>query len=447
MKLILARFLILSIMFTHSMFAYAEVTMQAGTGATKANQTNGTQKTQIVDAIGVNVPQLHSAFGEVMTAQLSPIWQQSFEYTVSNVNISLNVVSGTGTVIQSQAMAVVSTGTTANSTSRLQSAHHAKYKAGLGGSLRFSALFSSGVAGTWQLIGIMDEHGVSTEFVNGYAIGFNGASATIARFQSDVLFEEPRSTWDDKLDGTGLSGVTLDFTKLNVFYIQYQYLGAGPIFFWTENPDTGIPFKFHTIKYNNRNTSPSTYNPNYHFTMYVNNQATTNNLTVKSASYGYFTEGKTELIEIQQPQYSTGKRSKTTVTTEVAIFTVRNKSTFAGKNNYIEALLERYSSSIEANAANNLGDCRLVKNATLGGVPVYTDISTSNSIVDIDVAGTTVTGGETLVWQPLAGKNDKNIENILNLKIIIHPGETVTAACLSANSATINSSLLWKELQ
>ena len=54
-------------------------------------------------------------------------------------------------------------------------------------------------------------------------------------------------------------------------YIQFQYLGAGPMYFWTEDPDTGVPFRFHTIGYANANTTPSTYNPNYHMTFYVDN--------------------------------------------------------------------------------------------------------------------------------------------------------------------------------
>lgn len=444
MKRILARLLILSIIFTQSVFA--EVTMQPGTGATKANQTNGQQKTQIVDYIGLNIPQLHTAFGEKLVAELHPQWQQSFEYTVSNVQLNTNTVSGTAAVVQQDAMAVVSTGTTAGSEGMLHSAHHAKYKAGIGGVLRFSGLFTSGVPNTFQYIGIVDEHGISAEFKNGLAIGFNGASATIARFQNDTLFEVAQASWDDPLDGTGLSGMTIDFTKLNVFYIQYQYLGAGSIDFWTEHPDTGIPFRFHSIKYANRFTTPSTYNPNYHFTIYADNGATTSNMVVKSASYGYFIEGRTELIEVHQPQHATGKITKTTVTTEVAIFTIRNKLLYAGKDNYIDIILERFATSIEANAANNLGDCRIVKDTTLGGAPSYSDISVDNSVVEIDVSGTTVTGGETILWQPLAGKNDKNIENILNMKIIVHPGQTMTVACQSTASATINAAIIWKEL-
>jgi len=130
----------------------------------------------------------------------------------------------------------------------------------------------------------------------------------------------------------------------------------------------------------------------------------------------------------------------------VAIFTIRNKSTYVSKVNFTDLILERISTSIQVSSANNLGSVRLVKNATLGGTPSYTDINTSDSIVDFDVAATTVTGGKDLFNIDLAGKNDKEAENLVPYKIIIAPGDTVTFAGTSVSSATIKGSLLWKEL-
>jgi hypothetical protein len=399
-----------------------------------------------VDATGRTVPQMTSAFGEQIVAQLSPQFQVSFEYTVSNTEVCTNTVTGSGTVTQADAMAVVATGTTTGSVSRLESAHHARYRPGMGGVLRFSGLFSTPVAGTKQYYAIADEIGSSATFKNGLGIGYNGTTLSIARWQNDALIETAQSGWDDKLDGTGASGVTLDPTKLNVFYITFQYLGAGPMFFWMIHPDTGVPFIFHVIKYGNSNVVPSTYMPNFSYFIYANNGATTSNIVLKSGSYAYFVEGMTTLIDIHQPQNSSGTKQKTTVTTEVAILTIRNKATFASKTNHIDILLEKAAGSIEAASANNLGEVRLVKNATIGGVPSWSDINTTNSIIEIDTSGTTVTGGKELIDAELAGKNAQVNENLVSYEFIIHPGETVTIAGSSANSATIRASILWREL-
>jgi hypothetical protein len=420
-------------------------------GYFSANGTGAATDPYLIDIVrkdskGVEVVQLNSAFGEQAVVEYSPQWQQSFEYTVDNTDLNTNILVAGGTITQATAMAVIASSTTSASQATLKSTHHARYKAGFGGMARFSAVFSTPVATAHMYAGLADEVGTTAEFINGLMIGYNGTNWAVARYQNDVAFEIAQSSWDDPLDGTGKSGVTIDFTKLNIFYIQFQYLGAGAIYFWTEHPETGVPFRFHTIPYANLYTTPSTYNPNYHMTFHADNKATTSNVSVSTASYGYFIEGKTELVEFHQPQNTTGTVVATGVTLEVALFTIRNKATYAGKVNYIDILLERYSASIEAGAANNLGTVRIVKNATLGGTPEWNDINTTNSVVEIDVLATTVAGGKELLSIDLAGKNDSDKENLIPYKIVIHPLETVTFTGSSAAVAEMRDSLLWKEL-
>jgi hypothetical protein len=192
--------------------------------------------------------------------------------------------------------------------------------------------------------------------------------------------------------------------------------------------------------------TPSVLNPNFEYTMWTANKGTTSDIIVKSSSYAFFVEGRTSHIENHVPLESSGEKQKTTVTTEVAIVTIRNKAAYASKTNFIEILLLGVYASIEASSANNLGKVRLVKNATLGGSPSYADINTSDSVVDLDVAGTTVTGGTELTSLPLAGKNDADRQDLSAWQIILNPGETLTLAGSSANSATIDAGLVWHEL-
>lgn len=387
-----------------------------------------------------------TAFGDLRVAELSPIFQGSFEYTVDNTDLNSNTVAADGTVTQASAMAVVGTSTTTASTALFQTKQHAKYRAGFGGLSRFTALFTAGVAATEQYIGLADEVGSSAAFKNGFMVGYDGTTFGFHRFQNDSKITVAQASWDDPLDGSGASGMTLDQTKVNVFFIQFQYLGVGAIKLWIEDDSTGDMVLVHTVLYSNLNTEPSVHNPNFLHTMWVANKATTSDIVMKSASYGFFVEGKSSLIELHQPENASGIKEKTTVTTEVAIFTIRNKATYASKTNFIDILLLGTSGSIEASSANNLGEIRIVKNATLGGTPSYSDINTSDSVIEIDTAGTTVTGGKDIGGEPLAGKNDKIRVNLVPLRIILNPGDTVTIAGSSANSATIDASLVWREL-
>ncbi len=392
------------------------------------------------------VEQQKTAFGEIQVANLSPIFQNTFEYTVDNTELLTNLVVNGGTVIQASGMGVVGSSTTTASTACMQSAHHARYHAGTGGLSRFTALWSTPVATTEMFIGLADETGSSATFKNGYMVGYDGTTFGFHRFQNDTKISVNQADWDDPLDGTGASGMTIDQTKLNVFQIQFQYLGAGAINVYVENDTNGKFVLVHTEEYANANTEPSVHNPNFHHTVWVNNAGTTSDMVLKSSSYAYFIEGEASLIQIHQPQFASGTQEQTTVTSEVALFTIRNKTTYAGKTNFIDIIVEGLGASIEASSANNLGFIRVVKNAVLGGAPSYSDINTTNSIIELDTSATTVTSGTDLLDASLAGKNDKASLDLSGLQIILHPGNTLTVAGTSSNSATMDASILWKEL-
>lgn len=398
------------------------------------------------NSVGKEIVQPLTSFGDLRTAELSPQFQGSFEYTVDNTDLNTNTEVNGGTVTQANGMGVMSTSTTTASTALFSSKQHARYRSGLGAVVRFSALFTTPVATTEQYIGLADEIGSSAAFKNGYMIGYDGTTFGLHRFQNDSKISVNQTAWDDPLDGTGPSGMTLDQTKLNVFFIQYQYLGAGPIHLFVEMPD-GQSMLVHTIQYPNLFTEPSTHNPNFHYMMWVNNAGTTSDLILKSASYSYFVEGKTDLIELHQPINASGKVEKTSVSTEVAIFTIRNKSIYASKTNFIDILILGAGASIDAAAANNLGAVRIVKNATLGGVPAWSNINTTNSVIEIDITGTTVSGGKELGAGLLSGQNDALRVPIVQDKVILNPGDTLTIAGSSApNNATIDAQMTWREL-
>lgn len=398
------------------------------------------------DPLPVATQLAKTAFGELLVGQLHPQFQGSFEYTVDNTDLNTNTVVNGGTVTQANAMALVGTSTTTASTACFQSKQHARYKSGLGGIIRQTAKFTAPVAGTTQIIGIADETGSSTAFENGYMLGYIGTVFGLHRFQNDVLTTIAIADWDDPLDGSGASNMTIAQTNLGVFYIEYEYLGGGSFSVLAESDVTGEAFIVHTEPYSNLFTSPSVHNPNFFFTIFVDNGATTSDMVVSCGSYSYFVQGKTSFIELHQPQNSSGTIEKLTVTAETAILTIRNKATYVSKTNFIDIVLEAVTASIEASAANNLGRVRLVLNTTLGGTPSFSDINTANSVVEIDTAGTTVTGGKELFPGLLAGKNAQLSANVTDFKFILNPGDAVTLAGFSANSATIDGAMLWKEL-
>jgi hypothetical protein len=60
----------------------------------------------------------------------------------------------------------------------------------------------------------------------------------------------PRSSWFDPLDGTGPSGYTLDLSRMQMFYIDYSWYGAGSIR-WGMRGKDGAVIYCHQVQNNN----------------------------------------------------------------------------------------------------------------------------------------------------------------------------------------------------
>jgi hypothetical protein len=56
---------------------------------------------------------------------------------------------------------------------------------------------------------------------------YRGANSTAAIMSKTVDTRVPQSAWSDPLDGTGPSGYTLDLTRMQMWYIDYSWYGAG----------------------------------------------------------------------------------------------------------------------------------------------------------------------------------------------------------------------------
>jgi len=68
--------------------------------------------------------------------------------------------------------------------------------------------------------------------LDGIYLERNGTSVNIclANTTKNTVTTVSQSAWNtDKLDGTGASGITLDLTKSQIFFIDFQWLGVGRV--------------------------------------------------------------------------------------------------------------------------------------------------------------------------------------------------------------------------
>ncbi len=110
---------------------------------------------------------------------------------------------------------------------------------------------------------------------------------------------------------------------------------------------------------------------------------------------------------------------------------------------------------VDLSAGTNSAYCELIYNPTLGGSPSWTSAGT-NSIVEYDVAGTTITGGDVLAgWFVLSGTGStrgiggKDLSQRLPLSLNAAGANPIvlSVACTSfTGTSNITAAMNWREL-
>lgn len=228
-------------------------------------------------------------------------------------------------------------------------------------------------------------------------------------------------------------------TKGNVYQIKCQYLGYGAIKFYVEDPSTGR-FKYvHQIVRANAYTEPTVTNPSMHAGVFAASLGSTTNLTAVSACVAAFIEGTPG--RTRNPRsYSNNKSIGTTLTN---IFSVRNRDVFNSVYNQVEIELLQLTVFTDSSKGAKIV---IYASPTLAGEPDWTFLSSSNLVSEIDVAGTTVTGGTPLFEMQIAG-NSSTVINLDNLRTRIPPGYYITVAgnVNSGAASVIGAGLSWYE--
>lgn len=452
-----------------------------------------------------------SAFKEVVVVQPTPVVQMSWIYNI-NSRISTER-SNNGSATAANGSLTLSTGAAANQSSAILSVDPVKYAPGQGIRYRGTALFTTGVANSEQVIGIGDafegfffgydgaDFGVLrrrggqpeirtltittasstaeniTVTLNGdadatvavtasgvigttvneiaahdysdlgtgwdaYAVGDDvvfvswsdsaksgtysiSGTTVVGAFVQDVAGVTAVDTWiaqtawsEDKMDGSGPSGVTLDQTKGNVYQISFQWLGYGCIAFGIENPSTGRIDPVHLIEYSNAQTETSIENPTLPLFGQVKNGSNTTDITMNMGSMGGFIEGIARPIG---PTTGIGSSSVAVGTTEIPILSVRSNVVHQGQLNRVPTHPEYFSLSTDSNKNITF---RVYEDADLIGAS-FADLDAETSTLQKDVAATSFSGGRELFDIEL-GRVDSLVVKIDQTTEVIRPAEILT---------------------
>jgi len=264
----------------------------------------------------------------------------------------------------------------------------------------------------------------------------SGATTAVGTFAQNVAGVAQTDTWtpqaswngEDKFDGAGSTGVTLDPLKGNVFAIKYQWLGYGLITFLVEDPDDGEFHMVHGIRYANSATTPSLGDPSLFLMAQVKNTTNNTAVTLKTASMAAFHEGPWPVTGVRKGVRNT----KTNVTSSLLpILSVRENVHFSSRAVQTFARVIRAAMAVEHTKPVTIV---MYRNATLTGAS-WTSVGSTTSL-QYDTSATAISGGEEMFAVPMGKTGQQYISFVDDqLSNVIIPGDYITFAAI-ANSGT-----------
>lgn len=398
------------------------------------------------------------AFGRSRTSQATAIFDDTFEYGIKGFNWE-SVTSGSGTVAKTaNETSVTLTVPGLSARAMLQSHVYQRYQPGNSQRVVMTGVLSASATGTKSRIGYYDDNnGLFFETRStgvGVVIRSNVTGSVVDTFIA-------QSSWDDKLDGTGASGLNIDFTKSQIFWIDFQWLSLGRVRFGIDV--NGLNYYFHYYEGTaNTGTGPymNTANLPVRYELVTDGTAT-GAKTAKAICTSVASEGGVQVdsfiswtVDNSIAQISVGTAGL------VPILMLRPIATFNSLTNrgHIEPVSIEIISDVKVRYVLLYGYPGNVLSFT--NTPTWTDRDTTRSIAQYGipnatpgtVSGGIMTGGGIIQTAGLgintAGVDDFSLISRRPLQND-YAGTTADVFCIAAQSytgtATVSASMNWRE--
>ena len=255
-----------------------------------------------------------------------------------------------------------------------------------------------------------------------------------------------QASWNkDPLNGTGSSGMTVDVTKINVFWIDYQWLGAGRVRFGVFSPD-GARVVCHQFQNAGQNALP--YMRTGTLPVYfenINTAATGSSTELRSVCTGVYSEGTYEDYAFWR--YADAENTGVVTTTNTHLASIRTKATVNSKHNTVIIYPETLNVYCDQPVAITLWQNTTVTAGTWNALASVAELNTTGT-----VATTNAQRFKTLYFD--AGAHsvcidqyfEKNDEAIQMNADGTYENWSVLGTRLTANATTCTFNLGYKEL-
>ncbi len=199
-----------------------------------------------------------------------------------------------------------------------------------------------------------------------------------------------QANWNvDKMDGTGPSGVTIDWTKGQIFFIDFKWLSLGRVRMGLEVG--GRAWVVHNFLSSNILDKPYMSTPNLPVRFQMITTGSSPASTMKCICATVVSEGGVAALGILRHKSTEGTHVDANVENTIyAIVGIRLKSTHLG------ASITVISASLAEHAGNNKVEWLLIFNATVAGTPTWANETNSAIQTFTGATANTVTGGTVL---------------------------------------------------
>ncbi len=309
---------------------------------------------------------------------------------------------------------------------------------------------TGGGTGIVTALGVFDDD-------NGLFFTINeGVPAVVVRSKttgSVVDNEIVRSDWDDPMDGKGRSGILIDFTKSQLFMIDYEWLSVGTVRFGVVIGD--MIFYLHDVDHANIVEGAYMSTPNLPIRYSIENDGTGIASTMRHICCTIVSEGGFEELGVLRWASTAGAGVTTDNENELfAVIGIQLKGT------HLDAQVKIVNIAMQIQTTGEFGEWVLILNPTVAGTFNYA--AEANSAVGIArgagaansvSGGTHITGGfaESAGGQIKSGDPSARagIENAILLGSKIDGTPDVIVLCYRpinvTSVATVEGGIGWRE--
>lgn len=385
-----------------------------------------------------------TTFGQLATSQKDSQITEQFAYGLPSTGI-ITDSTGTGEIATENSLLKIRNTGTGDGTAYIESLQAVRY---IPGSMAYAFFtvtgFPFGVANANAWAGLYDDE-------DGFAIGMKSGVPTILRrrYNGSIAVDEEigLSSFDDKLDGTGSSQYTIDWTKGNIFAIMFGYLGFAPIQFLVK-ADDGRWIEFHKIKYPNKNVDTHISMPYLPLRFEIDNTGSGEVVEIGAGSVdaGIFNGGKTD--STFRYTVATGfniGNTPVSTTTDNYFIAVRGKDVVGGRRNKISSLLNDVSIATEGSTKTITVD--VLKNPTETAAGTWASLGDASPLeysvnTTYDLSTGIETGAASVVY-----KDDAFVfGGIDDISILVRRGEVLVFKFSSTNGTVSDYTIGFKDL-